>query len=65
VAFARVQASCKGGGQLADETVVGDAEVAELESEANEVSDKVRGVDAGVDEDGSVDVWVRGRCVDG
>jgi hypothetical protein len=38
--------------------VVGEPEVAELEGEADEVDEEVRGVDAAVDEDGAVDVRV-------
>jgi hypothetical protein len=36
--------------------VVGEAEVAQLEREADEVGKEVGGVDAAVDEDGAVDV---------
>ena len=39
VALARVQAAGERGGELADQAVVGYAEVAELEGEADEVSD--------------------------
>jgi hypothetical protein len=49
--------------------VVGEAEVAQFEREADEVDEEVGGVDAAVDEDGAVDVGVResgeGRGLDG
>lgn len=65
VAFARVEAAGEGEGELADEAVVGDAEVAELEGEADEVGDEVGGVDAAVDEDGAVDVRMICWRIDG
>ncbi|KAJ6441589.1 hypothetical protein O9K51_05140 [Purpureocillium lavendulum] len=49
-----VGATGERGRQLADEAVVRDAEVAELEGEADEVGDEVWGVDAAVDEDGAL-----------
>jgi len=58
VALARVEAASERGGELAHEAVVRDAEVAQLEGEADEVGDEVGGVDAPVDEDGAVDVGV-------
>ena len=45
--------------------MVRDAEVAQLEGEADEVGDEVGGVDAPVDEDGAVDVGVASGGVDG
>lgn len=65
VALARVEGAGEREGELADEAVVRDAEVAQLEGEADEVGDEVGGVDAAVDEDGAVDVGVAGRGVDG
>ena len=38
--------------------MIGEAEVAQLEGEADEVGEEVWGVDAAVDEDGAVDVGV-------
>lgn len=61
VAFARVQGSCESGRELADESVIGEAQVAQFEGEAYEARQEVGGVQAAVDEDGAVDVWVRGR----
>jgi hypothetical protein len=60
VALASIETPCQRDGQLPDEAVVRDSEVAELEGEAYEVGDEVRGVDSAVDEDGSVDVRVIG-----
>lgn len=65
VALARVEAACEGEGEFADEAVVGDAEVAELEGEADEVGDEVGGVDAAVDEDGAIDVRMVCWRIDG
>lgn len=65
VAGARVEGPGEGDGQLSDEAVIRDAEVAELEGEADEVSDEVWGVDASVNEDGAVDVRMMGGRVDG
>lgn len=65
VALAAVEAAGQRGRQLADEAVVRDAEVAELEGEADEVGDEVWRVDAAVDEDGAVDVGVVGGGIDG
>lgn len=65
VAFTRVQAAGEGEGEFADEAVVGDAEVAELEGEADEVGDEVGSVDAAVDEDGAVDVRMICWGIDG
>ena len=56
--FAAVERACERGAELADEAVVGETEVAQLEGEADEVDEKVGGVDAAVDEDGAVDVGV-------
>jgi hypothetical protein len=39
--------------------VVWEAEITKLEGEADKVSEEVRGVDAAIDEDGTVDVGVR------
>ena len=58
VALAAVEGACERGAEFADEAVVGEAEVAELEGEADEVGEEVGGVDAAVDEDGAVDVGV-------
>lgn len=58
VALAAIQRACKCGAEFADEAVVGQAEVAQLEGEADEVGEKVRRVDAAVYEDGAVNVGV-------
>ena len=58
VSFAAVQRACKRGGQFADQAMIGEAEVAQFEREADEVDEEVWGVDAAVDEDGAVDVGV-------
>lgn len=75
VAFAGVDGAREVRGEFADEAVVGEAEVAELEGEADEVREEGGGEEAAVDEDGPVDVRVgydgeggglgRGRLVDG
>ena len=59
VALAAVQAACQSWGELANQSVVGEAEVAQLEGEADEVREEVGRVDAAVDKDGAVDVGVR------
>lgn len=61
MAGAGVERTGEGDRELADEAVVGDAEVAEFESEADEMGDEIGGVDATVDEDGAVDVGMVGR----
>lgn len=61
VAFARVQGAGKREGELADETMVSNAEVPELQCEPDEVSNEVGGMGAAVDEDSAVDEWVVSR----
>ena len=56
MAFAGVQAACEWGAEFADETMVRDSQVAEFQGEAHEVGEEVGGVDAAVNEDGTVDV---------
>ena len=56
--FASIETSSEGGAEFTDETVIGDAEITELESEANEVSKEVRGVNAAVNEDSAINVRV-------
>jgi hypothetical protein len=58
VALSCVEGACESGGEFADESVVREAEVAELECEAYEVGEEVGGVEAAVDEDCAVDVGV-------
>lgn len=58
VAFAAVYGACKVRREFADESMVRQAEVAELKHEADEVSEEGGGVMAAVDEDGAVDVGV-------
>lgn len=58
VAFAAVEGAGERGGEFADQAVVGEAEVAQLEGEADEVGEEVGGVDAAVDKDGAVDIGV-------
>ena len=58
VAFAGIQGACERRREFADEAVVWEPEVAELKREADEVGYEVWGVDAAVDEDGTVDVGV-------
>jgi hypothetical protein len=64
VSLAAIQGTCECGAEFAYEPVVGQAEVAEFEGEADEVDEEVWGVDAAVDEDGAVDVGV-GECGEG
>lgn len=65
VALAGVEGAGEGEGELADEAVVRDAEVAQLEGEADQVGDEVGRVDPAVDEDGPVDVGMAGGRIDG
>lgn len=58
VALAAVEAASERGGEFADQAVVGESEVAQLEREADKVREEVWGVDAAVDEDGAVYVWM-------
>jgi hypothetical protein len=61
VTLATVQRARERGRQFADQAVVREAEVAQLEGEADEVDEEVGGVDAAVDEDGAVDVGMGER----
>lgn len=58
VAFAAVETSCKGRAELPDQIVIGNAQVAELEREPDEMSEEVWSVDAAINKDGAVDVRV-------
>ena len=59
VTFATVEGACQLGREFADQAVVGEAEIAQFEREADEVCEEVRGMDAAIDEDGAIDVGVR------
>jgi hypothetical protein len=65
MALPRVERPGESEGQFPDEAVVGNAEVAQLEGEADKMGDEVWGVNAAVDEDGSVDVGVVCRRIYG
>lgn len=58
VAFTTVQGAGEGGGQLANQAVVREPEVAQLQCKADEVREEVGCVNAAVDEDGAVYVRV-------
>jgi hypothetical protein len=58
VTLAAIQAACERGREFANQAVVWETEIAQLEREADEVDEEVGGVDAAVDEDGTVDVGV-------
>ena len=60
VALAGIQRPRERNGQFADKAVIRDAEVTKLESEADEVSDKVGSVNTAVNKDGAVDIGVGG-----
>lgn len=50
-----IQASREGTREFANEAVVGNAEIAEFECEADEVGDEVGCMESGIDEDSAVD----------
>lgn len=58
MSFAAIEGAGKRKGKLADEAVVGNTEVTQLEGKGDEVGEEVWGVEAAVDKDGAVDVGV-------
>ena len=56
--LAGVKRPSEGDRKLADESVVGYAEVTKLQGEPDEVGYEVGGMNSTVDEDGPVDVWM-------
>ena len=64
MAFASIKAPSKRGAKLTNEAMVGDAEIAEFECKADNVSEEVWSMDAPVDEDGPVYIGM-GQCTKG